>query len=337
MTGSDWRAYELLYNGEFSADKYYDAGEIGFVFILQYVKKVIGDFWVFSALIKILYIFLFVKVASLFTQYKYSVLGASFGLYTLFMVISCPYRFLIANTFILAGLFMWFRYNWKYALPFFLIAPIIHATTIVLILMVFPFRFIVEIVASIDKRILSILIFISIFLSSLPYTQDFIYNKLIPLIGMDVKGEYYNEYESNAWLSFATLKFCFFYLLIINKREVIFKYCNNGKYVFYYSVLILLLQPFLHAFPTGQRLVILPALFVAIALVTIVMNIKYKKNSVLVYVLSFILLFTVTKDVQKWDMTPYSNSLYYILTDHLPYNYRYDYNLKANHVNLEEQ
>lgn len=337
MTGSDWRVYELVYNGEASADKYLDAGEIGFFYLLQYVKKIISDFWVFSALVKILYIFIYVKIAGYFTNYKYSVLGASFGLYTLFMVISCPYRFLIASTFILIGLYIWFNYNWKWAIPFLLLAPMFHAMTIVVVLILLPINFFVNRVVDINKNILYLLIFVSIILSSLPATQSFIYDKLIPLVGMEGKGEYYSDYSITAWFSLGTLKFLFFYLLIVYKRKEIIKSSDKGKYVFYYCVISLLLQPFFHAIPTAQRFVILPALFISIALITIAMNVRYKKKSVLIYALSFILLFTVSKEAVKWDMNPYSNSLYYILTDHLPYNYRYNYNLKVNNVNLEDQ
>lgn len=336
MTGSDWRVYELVYNGEASADKYLDAGEIGFVYLLRCVKKIISDFWVFSALVKILYIFFYVKIAGYFTNYKYSVLGASFGLYTLFMVISCPYRFLIASTFILSGLYVWFKYNWKWSIPLLLAAPIFHAMSIVVVIILLPISFFADRVASANKSFLYLLIFISIILSTLPDTQVFIYGKLIPFMGMDVKGEYYSDYRITAWLSLGTLKFLVFYLLIVANRELIIKYSPKGKYVFYYCVIALLLQPFFHAIPTAHRFVILPSLFMSIALITIVMNIKNKKNSILVYVLSFILLFTVSKEAIKWDLNPYSNSLYYILTDHLPYNYRYNYNINENKVDLED-
>lgn len=334
MTGSDWRIYELMYDGQISLGRIQDAGEIGFIYILQYAHSVIHDFWVFSALIKIIYILLLTKVAGIFTSYKYSVLGVSFGLYTLFMVISCPYRFLIASIFVLAGILVYMKYSWKYALLFFLAAPLFHISTLVVILFFIPIPKFVDCVSKINNNKLVLFMMISIIISSLPFTKVFIYQTIIPIFGMEAKGEYYSDYDMMAWLSFGTLKFFLVFAVIISNKKNIISKSPLGKYVYYYSVTILLLQPFFHALPTGQRLVIIPLLFVAIALVIIINSTSFTK--VWISVLGLVLLISVGKETSTWDYTPYSNSLYYICTKHLPYNYRSNYNVKANNVNLDD-
>ena len=94
MCGSDWRQYERDYTQEL-----FDDYEIGSYLVFYLFKTLNVDFWLFTGLFKILYLTALLSLASQFTDKKWTVIGFEFIIGSLlYMMISGPFRFMLATT-----------------------------------------------------------------------------------------------------------------------------------------------------------------------------------------------------------------------------------------------
>ena len=94
-TGSDWRDYELIYENDYMLERY-EENEPSYVFLVRIFSPIIHDFWIFNALMKCFYLYSLNKFFSFFTPKKWIALALSFTFSSLFMLIDCPMRFMIA-------------------------------------------------------------------------------------------------------------------------------------------------------------------------------------------------------------------------------------------------
>lgn len=328
MTGSDWREYELLYNSG-DLNRIISKGEYGFVWLVSCCKLFISDFWIFNALVKIFFLYELIRFFGYFTDNRIMALGLSFCFHTLFMLIDCPMRFMIGVSFLLMSIKYLIMRKWMQFLLLLVISISFHTSLLVVgtaSIMVFLLS---PLIAKISSRTLYFVFFLCLFISNHSIVKETIYS-----IGekFSLFSDYLYSYGLDRAQDFtlmSLLKTAFIGTFLIMNRKNIQKRLN-GDFIFgmaYYSLTIGL---FLGVIPTGFRFNIVPQYFQVIAFTILFCDIKYRGPITHKHLIkySFVLLFVflLVKEVQSPKYTPYSNSISYILTEHLPYSYRNTHN-----------
>lgn len=323
-SGSDWRSYELFYQGAISIT--ISPLELGSKLIFDILPDYITDFWIIAGLFKCLYLSSFFIIAKILTKYWLSVSVLSMYLSLLFILINCPFRFMIGITMINYYLYFIIRRNYKLSILFLVLAFIFHNSTILYLIFIPVFLF-VDKIAYLKKSL-----FLIIYLLILLITFDTGYiNKLmghsIMLLQstMDIK-DYTSSYQSEsteAIFSVGNVIKMVIFCLILLKRDVIINSNKYGKYIYVLSLFYLLIYRVACVLPTGFRIALPFAVFYATGIIVLVKNkIRFAKIVLLYFSLSF------TKNVySSFSYIPYTNSIPYIITGHMPYSIRSEYNV----------
>ena len=329
MTGSDWREYEVYYTGE-AESSHATKGDFGYVLLSQFFYKFIPDFWLFSALFKIVYLWSFVKFINIFHDKPYVVVGFAFAGSLLFMLIDCPFRFMIAMSSVLIGLSILLNKKFKkkriISIPFFLIAPTIHMAVLFVILIFFTFP-LAKFISKTNRFFLFAAYLVMLFVAFETPIFTYIFENVIPIFGTD-RYENYEEADTLHLMNIGTLKYAVLLLIILYFRDIIIQK-EKGNMVYYFAVLSIILQPLLMCIPTAFRINILSDSFMWIALAYIyTVPYKSKVRAVIRVGLILFCMVFISKDcITNWRYTPYSNSITHIIMDnHLPYSVRNSYN-----------
>ena len=328
-TGSDWRNYEVVYNDELLLEKY-AVLEPGFVLLVRAFNVITSDFWVFNALMKCFYLYSLLFFFSYFCSYKWTSLAMSFSFSSLFMLIDCPMRFMIAMGIFLFSCIAYLKGKYVWTTIFSLISVACHITMVVPILLLFSFR-LAKSFSKISIFWLIVLYVLSFFLSKVEFIYNYIFNNILGVLGLaKFENSIYTVLNTDGLAILGAFKiFILFMLILLNKKNIL--KCENGYLIYYISCLYFLSFNILFSIPTGFRFGIFLSYFVSIALSYILRN-KIYNNLFEKYlckkILIALLLITLYKDVYStYKYYPYTNSIYYILTGHLPYNYRDSYNI----------
>lgn len=322
MTGSDWRGYELMYLYNDNIEHY--KREPGFYYLVRILQNVITDFWVFSAVLKIVYLYSIVYFFKHLTKDVYIAIGLSLTYGLLFMIIDCPMRFMIAQTVLLFSSYFLFKNQWlKFAICGF-ISVLFHVTILfsLILLLTYPLnkRF-----SSLNRWIIlfiytvvTILVYIPKF-SSLLYEGSYLFGDNIG----EMLTYFYSDYSTEGLFSIGSIKNFIFFIIVLFYRNTIILNSSYGKLIFYFSCLFFILSRILGCIPTAFRINIYLAYFFIVALVLILKDSK-RLFKQFIYILFSILLL---KDVYNgWMYYPYSNSLPYIIGGHEPYSQRSAFN-----------
>lgn len=328
MTGSDWRAYELMYN-ENDLTRFIDKGEFGFVWLVDFFKFFIEDFWIFNAFMKIFFLCSLVTFFGFFTTNKYAALGLSFSFHTLFLIIDCPMRFMIGVSFVMLSVKFLLQKRWLIFILFSLFAVLFHLTSLIVSLILIACYLSRAYVLKMSEKILWCIFIFCLVISNTSKVLEGIFSiaNSVPLF------EYYTTWysiENSSDLTLISiLKTAFIGTIIIaNKQKIInWKY---GDYIFSTAFFSLTIGGLFSLIPTGFRLNIVPKYFQVIAILELFFTVVYKykitPKLLMKYVLLLLFAVLLMREVKSPKYTPYSNSIYYILTKHLPYTYRYNHN-----------
>lgn len=328
MTGTDWRNYELIYIGEQEALRY-SIFESGFGLLMSFFRLLTRDFWLFNAFCKICYLWSLVLFLQCFTEKKWTAVGVAFVFSLLFLLIDCPMRFMMALMFIQLGIRFIINKKLLPGIILLTVSAFFHVTAIIVIVFLLSY-FVFKGICRLPSFVLFIVYIIALILPSIPAIFDSLYSGLSFLSFLERFQNEYNEYEVQTYISIGFWKNAVLGgLLIFSKKHVLeLKY---GEALFYFSFLYFILSGILSCIPTGFRLDIFNGFFFVIVLVELYFKPDYLKANKPVYkyvgIAALIVLLTHTV-VNDWKYTPYSNSIIYILTEHLPYSYRDTYNYK---------
>lgn len=329
MVGSDWREYERIYDGTLEMDKFYER-EFGFVFFIRTVSKIISDFWVFSALVKIIYLYSTIRMFSLFTDKKWSVLSLCFAYYFLFMIIDCPLRFMLASTIVQFSVEYYLKRKYVIFVLLCTIAFTFHNTILIPVIIILLSAFARKLVG-IKNVYLYIIYLVAIVLSMMSQLYSNIYQVIINTLFFSSYAEIdrYSTYLVQDFSTLGSIKNLLIGFFVIYYKPQIIK-GNHGNVVFYFSYITIVLQSLFLNIPTTFRLIILSGYFIPIAMITIFnrREITIGSRRFMKIAIGFLLFVVMLRNVSAWNYTPYSNSIYYILTDHLPYSYRYNHNFR---------
>ena len=325
--GSDWRNYELIYNN-LSRLKRYESTEFGFVLLVRFFKLFISDFWVFNALMKMCFLYALIKFFSFFTKMPWMCIGLSFAFKTLFLIIDCPMRFMIAMSFMLIAVPYFFRKEWGKFILLSIIAITFHSTMIfvcgILLLLLYS-----KYIVSIKPIYLFAICIICLFLSNFISIYQYAFTTLFSFIGSsgieDNRAAFYAVFKENTSFSIETFWHYIFLILILLKRDFIIN-MKYGAQIFSASWLYISVSILVNPVPTSFRLSILLGYFFVMAICIIIKSYRNSLNITNVGVVLWLMLI-ITKDVYSLPAYyPYTNSIWYILTEHQPYNYRHNYN-----------
>lgn len=328
MTGTDWRNYEhYFYNpnlGEHFTDR-----EPGFTIFNRIAGQVISDFWIFSAICKIFYTYSLIHLIKRFSPYPWSVFALTLVISSLFLIVNCPLRFMLA-----LGIY-YFAFSYflskKYVIASVLsfISLTFHVTLIILILIsclgIFSDK-----IFKLKRKVLVILSIFCMFLSSQIWLYNFIFNALLGYIGLDMfQDSGYAIFSSGAVFTIGALwQFCMICLIIYFKAK--FADIQYGKLIFTYSVAFFCLSVICLPIYSAFRITLFCSTFFCISIVFIVhqqLNLFIQTRYIRKIIYMFFGLLVIKTVYGSFVYYPYSNSIPYIISGHLPYNVRSQYNI----------
>lgn len=331
MTGSDWRSYEL---------KFYDSSfffhsasyEFGFWLVFDILHSIFKDFFIVLAILKIIYLLSFIRLAKTLSQQWITLVAFSLPLCLVFMLIDNPLRFMCANVFINFAILFFIKGRNLQGIVLALLASLFQMTSLVtlpLLLVIFIRKKICSIKpVFLIAAYVTIFILVVIMFSSFSSRISGIYLFLSSLGSKD-----YNSYlveSSEGAFSLGSLKNFVLFLFIVFNRKSILRY-KYGDVIFCFSILYFYLYIMAILVPTGFRMAIPFALFVASALLILVSSNVHKLYRYILYPLLLLLLFLQINST--YVFVPYTNSLPYIVRGHLPYEYRDYYNIQKFYDN----
>ena len=340
--GSDWRHYELMYEDPRELD-HYRSREFGFVLYFECLHTFISDFWITNAISKIFFLYALASFFKIFTKNNWTCIGVSFAFKTLFLVIDCPMRYMMAIAILLLGMKSFLRKKfYKYGL-FAIIATCFQNTIIIVAILNILLLYSDKLFKI--NRFWMITITIVFFIIS---RFDLLYLKMFNILGNILKisegGDnrilFYAFFNLNGSIvSIENIWHLGLLLLIIWNKQIIAQ-SPYGKITVIGSWLYIILGYLLNPIPTGFRLSILLGFFFVLSIEALIRKgLKvWKKNYSLISTSIVVwLMIIIGKDAYSIPAYyPYTNSIPYIITGHLPYEYRSNYNYKEYEKNIRK-
>ena len=333
MCGSDWMDYEYAYDhNEWVGNDL----EFGLNVVFRFFHLFNTDFWIVNALCKLFFFYVVFNFYSVFSNRPMTIAGLSITTMC-FMLISCPMRFMMATAFILIATKYYMKRNWLSTVFYLIIATLFHLSILVVAIIAATAISFSQSFAKIKTRWLILSYFGMYFLLITTQFNDLLFqNFLLFLLDKEELEAYALSYGDrfsiSSFFSIGRLREIVSFMAIIYLRKYLL--CNRyGYLVFYFAILSLFISPIIMGMATMFRLNIFFYSFVDIALVVIIFEsiIKNKQYTKLlkytfVSMVFFSFVRTITSD---YTFIPYSNSIPYIITGHLPLSERLDYNKKA--------
>ena len=337
MTGGDWVGYEAdYYNPDLEEIKI--LSEPGYIFLITKIRLVIEDFFlalglsilnqspILSRSLPTATLISFESLFRKFSSHWILCLSIAMPVFSLFVLIDNPLRFMIAMSFINIGVVWFLQKKWLLCSIFFIGSVFFHYTTAVSIPLLFFYNLRYKICAF-NERIVFISYIVFCLIIAATSIVSSLFEKsgnLLQLIGQR-SYEVYAIGSNNSLFSIGSLISAFFAsYMILSKRDIINGSSQYGQIIYSFSILYIFLSRLLMIVPTGFRLAIPFAVFSVLS-----WSILLKKDriKVIYIVLTSLILFKTLYN--SFSYIPYSNSLYYIMTEHKSSNERENYNLKA--------
>ena len=329
-TGSDWRNYELYYNGSIPINSLKDS-EFGFVWLVKFCKVLIKDFWVFNGIMKMIYLHSLLKFFSKFTNKRLTAVALSFCWYTLFMLIDCPMRYMLGTIFILYATTFLLDKRWILSIVFIMISLTFHNMMIVSVIMAIATILIGKRLTKINSIVLIGIFIVCQIISTMSHYFDTLLLTMSMTDSFSGYADWYSEYTTQNYQTIGAIKNIVFFIVLILNRNLI---CSSpkGEYMFNGAYLYFTIGSILSMLPTGFRLAIFPGYFWVAAFTCIIYSIEYRKHILKRYIkYAFILLLgyqVISTVYSTYIYYPYTNSIPYILNEHIPYPIRSEYNIK---------
>lgn len=328
MTGSDWRGYEIGYN--YSQDSLSNATyELGFYYLIDVFHRIIPDFWVTLALLKCIYLHSVIKILRVLSRKWVASLALLMPLSLLFMVVDNPLRYMVANIFVNYSIFFVLKEKWLWALLFMLVAPLFQVTTII-VFPLFCFILLKDRIVRINRYVLIILYLIVTVVFAFPsvITQKIedLSNLMVVVFNTRSYSSYFVNSNSEVFTIGSALKAIIAIFVLLKKNSII-NSSRFGKEICLFTIMYLFFDRILVIIPSGFRLAVPFSYFFASGIISIMEEQRNVLKKLFLPVLYFLIL--TSSLTRGYVYIPYSNSIYYIITEHKPYDERDRYNLDA--------
>lgn len=331
MCGSDWRAYEPMYEDLDYANPFSTYFlEPGYGIWMCIFKFLNISFWPYFIVTKIL---MFVIVARIITKYagEYKYLAWLFFIYSFgyFLFIDNPARNLMAIGIFLLSIKSLINRSFIKYIIYMIVAMSFHMTAIIML----PLYYILN--SRVDTRYWVIIIILSWLVFINPNViSDLVFSLTSYSPYVASKFAFYFEREtdevSGNLFSFGmltTLVFCILILLSRNKIESV----KNGNIIFNSAMLFFILYRIASTISLFYRFQLYVCVFYAIVIAYLCTTFTLKSRKIFLWAL-FTLSLLVTSQLRYIPkFVPYSNYLKYAIKGEYPsYHYRSDYNFNAN-------
>lgn len=338
MTGSDWRGYEMGYDTQ-DFLRMETTGEVGFIFVTKFVSGFVHDFWLYNGIVKCLYLASLIKFFRCFTSKPYISVALGFANSLLFMLIDCPMRFMMAMTLLLFSITLIISErsirNIVICIILLSISVTLHTSMIVMVILVILAYF-APLFSKLNPIIISLFFMGTLILAGFSNIFNFIFNNIIPMVGDD-RFDNYTRKEQSTLMTINTIKYIILFFILLANRDSIVKSHKYGIYIYFYASLYFVFFPITYSIPTWFRLNIFYGYFADISFVCVISNWNKKslKRKLECGIIISMTLFMLCRNCyMDYKLTPYSNSIPYIISGkHLPFSYRDSYN--PNHHDAE--
>lgn len=345
MTGSDWFHYEMVYS-DFDAYSSRYENEPGSWLLFETMPHLISDFWIFTAILKCIYLCSFIFLVTKITDRIFSVLALSIPCVLAFMLIQNPFRFMISQIFINFAIFFIYsritetNSGWIPIIKAFLLlimACLFHNTSVVYFILL-PLLFLSPHIYRANSILLFILyVGVTFLVSNLSFITEMLEQVVFVASQFTDMKDYASSYspeDNSAFFTIGNLFNFIMFLLILVSRNSVTRNYSNGKVVYGIAIIYCFLSRILILIPTGFRLALPFAVFYVLCIIYMVgCN---SKKVIGIFMITYILLAFTKKLWTVYDMIPYSNSIPYIVSGHLPYEERYNYNINEYYLRTGE-
>lgn len=329
-TGTDWPTYESFYNSGFENAHFADR-EPGLGILIIISKWIISDFWLFNGFCKVLYLWALTRLIAVFTNKVWTSVAFTIVLSSMFMIVNCPMRFMLSCAFLFLSIREFLNKRFLLASIFSLIALSFHITIIVPLLF-FALGFLSDVFFRLKRILLVIISFGIILLSSSSSVYQFIFTKILSLLGLGIFADSgYAFFNASSVFSIGTLRNALILFFLIYYKEV-FRGMKYGKLIFYYAIIFFWLDVILRPIPTAFRLSIFNSEMACVAIAILISDRivnKVKISAVCRYgVITMFVVLIIKTAYGSYAYYPYTNSIPYIIFGHMDYNERVNYNIR---------
>lgn len=336
MNGHDWKNYELIWNGTFDVYETHLSNAYVYIFIMKLFKLITNDFWVFFAIVKIIFLRALYVFFKTYVQKPWVSIGLSFMTCTLIFFIEGTFRFMISLTFFLYAIQ---AYNKKkyYLFSILSLLSIGCHLTFLFVIAVWLTKPIAKYFVKIHPIILLLLYFAVYYIS----IQSTSYLPILNLLAdngdmanyLKSYGEVIEMREGSFWGVIS--RFFFLAICVFMKKWMCEKYKEEGACIVYFGCLNAYLGLFLGSIPSAHRLNYLNSYYMIIILYCFLEyrweSLKPSNYSVMRLLKAMticLVCFLVYKNTNNYIYKPYTNSIQYIITGHPSFSYRDTYNYK---------
>lgn len=328
MTGSDWRGYELEYR--YSQETLDSARyELGFYYLFDFLHSIIPDFFAALALLKCIYLYTVIKVLKKLIDKWLAAISLLMPIGLLFMLVDNPLRFMVANIFVNFSIYYFLSEKKWLSLISMIAAPFFQLTTII----VFPFflfLFMEEKIIKINKYVLIAVYIIVTIVFAFPSAITSKIEDLSLWMELVFNSRSYSSYfvnNNNEVFTIGSALKAIVAIIVLYNKNIIISSGKYGKELCLLTIFYLMLDRVLVIIPSGFRLAIPFSLFFVVGMLIII---RIQKNSLKRLFIPFLYFLTLSSSLTRgYVYIPYSNSIYYIVTEHKPYSERDRYNLDA--------
>lgn len=324
MNGSDWRQYELVYEGSYQ--KSLLTMEPGFLLLLNVFKYLGVDFWHFFILVKLICFYFFaIRLYSYVPNNYFNALALFLSFFGLFLFIDCPLRNLIAVTIALYSIPYLLNRDFRKFILVVILAALFHVSSLALLIL----YFFSNMHATKGRLIFSYIAFYAglVILSSILKSGIISFFEGIPFIGSKLAiyfAEDNEASEGNVFTLGLLLRSILYIILVLNKDSIIKKY---GLTFFNQIVVFFFLYRLSVTFPIFMRFTLFYSIFFTIG-TTMLFNVYSLRYRPVVYILFYFYLFSsmYTLITSSYKYVPYTNYLEYLNEEKPSYNERFRYN-----------
>lgn len=327
-TGTDWPNYELYFNNEIY-NTHFGEREPGLGILTTLCKYIISDFWLFNGLCKVFYLYSLTLLTSCFIKNKWTAIGFSLLFSSLFIIVNCPMRFMLATAFINVSASQLLNKKYLLSTIFGIIAFFFHITIIIPILF-FATGFLYDKFYQLRKTILIILTIVFLIISNFIGIYQFIFSNVLSFIGLNIFSDStYSIFNNNSIFSIGTLRNLLLLLFIIKYKEL-FSDTKSSRLIFFYAVTYFWMDVLFRPIPTAFRLSIFNSIMASVAIAYLIS--KKNCNYIIVpkfyrYAIVTVFSLLILKTAYgSYVYYPYTNSIPYILFGHMNYSERVVYN-----------
>jgi hypothetical protein len=321
MTGSDWRTYELAYNGITSNNFNEFNFEIGFKYLI-YVFNFIGfSFFQFLILMKLSFFLVVVSFIRKHFSKIYFPLAIFLSTNALFLIVDNPLRFMIA-----LGIVIYF-FDYLIERKFLKFTLVISITS--LFHTSFLFYFVIYALSFFQISKFPKLTVLSYVILYFVVTPDFIINLFADYEELKIiLGTYFFRLDPEAHNPFAIgrIFYALLFFLTVYKRKLIVSFFSNGELIFtlvilfYFSSITIGIIPTFHRFST----MLAPFFYLSLSVFFVSKNLFLSSSRYVIclyfIVSSFLSLY------QTYTYLPYSNYFLSFIYNDDSYNFRSNYN-----------